>query len=525
MSDGPGNKWADVSTILRRAIPRQQFETWFRGMRLVSLDRERAELTVPNNFLREWIYRKYFGVLRRALREVSGGEPEVEISITADLAAPGRSRTQAGTDSEGAEGPQAAQAGPGDAPSAHHDGSSTPHAPPGPGSAGSGAVDRDRFTGERRPRREQDPRARSQPGFLGGPRNSGPYGQRPQPFGESDVVLNPHYIFDNFVPGPSNNFGYAAAVAVADSPGKSYNPLFLHGSVGLGKTHLLQAVCHQLMERRPGMRILYLSCETFTNHFVAAVANGELDSFRYRYRHVDVLLIDDIHFLANRERTQEEFFHTFNTLYNANKQIILSSDSNPAEIPTIEERLVSRFKWGIVARIDLPVYETRVAIITRKVKMHGVCFSDEVIHYLAENIRSNIRELEGAVNKIAGMAQIYQRPIEMTMARDAIRDLIKPSTYRVSVDNIIRLVAEHFGVPVRDLMGKRRTKSIAYPRQVCMFLARRLTSHSLEEIGGYFGGRDHTTVMYAYDKIRKEVQADPDVAQRLEQLSTKLKAP
>ena len=453
MSDVPDSQWESVSTILRRAIPRQQFETWFRGMRLVALTPEHARLTVPNNFLREWIFRKYFGVLRRALREVSGGDPEVEIQIAQ-------------------EGPAAR------APAV------APRAP-----------------------RESDA-----PG-------------RAHPFGESDVVLNPHYLFDNFVPGPSNNFAYAAAVAVADSPGKSYNPLFLHGSVGLGKTHLLQAVCHQLIERRPAMRILYLSCETFTNHFVTAVANGELDSFRFRYRHVDVLLIDDIHFLANRERTQEEFFHTFNTLYNANKQIILSSDSNPAEIPTLEERLVSRFKWGVVARIDLPVYETRVAIITRKVKMHGVTFSDEVIGYLAENVRSNIRELEGAVNKIAGMAQIYQRPIDMTVAREAIRDLIKPSTHRVSVDNIIRLVAEFYAVPVRDLMGKRRTKSIAYPRQICMFLARRLTSHSLEEIGGYFGGRDHTTVMYAYDKIRKESQANPDVAQTLEQLSAKLRAP
>jgi chromosomal replication initiator protein len=429
-------------------------------MRLLSLGPERAELTVPNNFLREWIYRKYFGVLRRALREVSAGDPEIEICIAE---APSRSQDAA---------PAAAAA--------------PAHRPPS--------------------RPEHSPLT------------------RPHPFGESDVVLNPQYTFDNFVPGPSNNFAYAAALAVADSPGKSYNPLFLHGSVGLGKTHLLQAICHSLMDRRPDMRILYLSCETFTNHFVTAVANGELDSFRYRYRHVDVLLIDDIHFLANRERTQEEFFHTFNTLYNANKQIILSSDSNPAEIPTLEERLVSRFKWGIVARIDLPVYETRVAIISRKVAMHGVVFPDEVVHLLAENLRNNIRELEGAVNKVAGMAHIYQHTVDMDMAREALRDIVPPATHRVSVDNIIRMVADHYGVPVRDLMGKRRTKSIAYPRQICMFLARRLTSHSLEEIGGYFGGRDHTTVMYAYDKIRRQVQEDRDLSQILEQLTTRLKS-
>ncbi len=444
--------WERVATILRRSVPRQQFETWFRGMALVTLTPERAELTVPNNFLREWILRKYFGVLRKALREVSGGDPEVEIRIGEDGGPP-----PDGVETE-------AQA----------------------------------------------------------PRVAAPKPAAPVAYGESDVVLNAQYIFDNFIPGPSNNFPYAAALAVADSPGKSYNPLFLHGSVGLGKTHLLQAICHRLMERRPDMRILYLSCETFTNHFVTAVANGELDGFRFRYRHVDVLLIDDIHFLASRERTQEEFFHTFNTLYNANKQIILSSDSNPAEIPTIEERLVSRFKWGVVAKIDQPVYETRVAIIARKARVHGATFPDEVVKFLAENIRSNIRELEGAVNKVAGMAHIYQRAIDIDLAREALRDLLPPPSSRVSVDGIVRTVADHFGVPVKDLMGKRRSKSIAHPRQICMFLARRLTSHSLEEIGGYFGGRDHTTVMYAYDKIRREAEDSQDLAEMLEKLKVKV---
>ena len=261
--------WDRIATVLRRSVPRQQFETWFRGMRLENCTPEHASFSVPNNFLREWILRKYFGVLRRAVREVTGHDPAIEILIAAE------------SDAEPAP-------------------TAPPTAPP-PSAESATRTRKDAHT-------------------------------------QSDIVLNPQYTFENFVPGPSNNFGYAAALAVADSPGKSYNPLFLHGSVGLGKTHLLQAVCHRMVDRRPDMRILYLSCETFTNHFVTAVANGELDNFRFRYRHVDVLLIDDIHFLANRERTQEEFFHTFNTLYNANKQIILSSDSNPAEIPTLEDR-------------------------------------------------------------------------------------------------------------------------------------------------------------------------------------------
>jgi len=448
-----GKAWDQIAAILRRSLPRQQFDTWFRGMRVLSLSPDRAELSVPNNFLREWIQKKYRGVLRAALREICGGDPEIEIRI-------------------GDEGDPS----------------------PDGGAGGPGEVAREAA------RADAPPPAHT----------------------ESDIVLNPHYTFENFIPGPSNNFAHAAALAVAESPGKSYNPLFLHGSVGLGKTHLLQAICHRLMSRRPGMRILYLSCETFTNHFVAAVANGELDSFRYRYRHVDVLLIDDIHFLANRERTQEEFFHTFNTLYNANKQIILSSDSNPAEIPTLEERLVSRFKWGVVARIDPPVYETRLAILRRKVEGHGVPFPAEVLHFLAENIVSNIRELEGAVNKLAGMARICQRPVDMEMARETLRDLVAPAASRVSIDGIIRKVADYYGIRVSDLQSKRRTKSIAFPRQVCMFLARRLTSHSLEEIGGYFGGRDHTTVMYAFDKIRREAQASSDLSHTLDRLSADL---
>ncbi len=467
--------WERIATIVRRSVPRQQFETWFRGISVVSVGPERLEFRVPNNFLREWILRKYSGVLRSAAREVVSGDPELVIHIAESADSSGSSSS----------GPL-----PGATPSRDADAHRAATAPRSAAEVHTSTVS-----------------ARS-PGIS---------------FGESDVTLNAQYTFGNFVPGPSNNFAYAAAVAVADSPGKSYNPLFLHGSVGLGKTHLLQGVCHRLIERRPGMRLLYLSCETFTNHFVTAIANGELDSFRYRYRHVDTLLIDDIHFLANRERTQEEFFHTFNTLYNANKQIILSSDSNPAEIPTLSERLVSRFKWGVVARIDAPVYETRVAIISRKVKMHGVTFPDDVVHYVAENIRANIRELEGAVNKMAGMAHIYGRSVSMEMAKTALRDLIPISQHRVSVDTIIRTVAEHYGVPVKDLMGKRRTKSIARPRQVCMFLARRLTSHSLEEIGGYFGGRDHTTVMYAFDKIRKEVKVSTDLADLVEHLSTRIR--
>jgi len=458
-SDPTTNTWEKVASILRRSVPRQQFETWFRGMRLTAISPERATFTVPNNFLREWILRKYTGSLRAAMRETLGNDVEIDLRI-ADDGDPGL-----------------------DAPIPAPSDRAAPGAPP--------------------------------PAPLPG---SAP----PPAYGEWDIVLNPQYVFENFVPGPSNNFAYAAATAVADSPGKTYNPLFLHGSVGLGKTHLLQGICHRMMERRPDMRILYLSCETFVNHFVNAVANGELDNFRFRYRHVDVLLIDDIHFLANRERTQEEFFHTFNTLYNANKQIILSSDSTPAEIPTLEERLVSRFKWGVVARIDAPHYETRIAIITRKVRMHGMAFPEDVVKFLGENVRSNIRELEGAVNKMVSLAHITGRPVDIEMAREALRDLVPPAPNRVSVENIMRSVADRFAISVRDITGKRRHRHVARARHVCMFLARKMTSHSLEEIGGYFGGRDHTTVMHGFQRIKNDVQDDPELAQLIDSLRNEL---
>ena len=450
-------------------------------MRLAAISPDHAVFTVPNNFLREWILRKYTGVLRNSVREVLGRDVELDVRI-ADDGDPVGEGDQAGGADQSTENPNSAR-------------DSVPAAAPYRGYAANIRAHK----GSSLPERRATPS-----------------------YGESDIVLNPQYVFENFVAGPSNNFALAASLAVADGPGKTYNPLFLHGSVGLGKTHLLQGVCHRMMERRPDMRILYLSCETFVNHFVNAVANGELDSFRFRYRHVDVLLIDDIHFLAHRERTQEEFFHTFNTLYNANKQIILSSDSNPAEIPTLEDRLVSRFKWGVVARIDAPHIETRIAIITRKVRMHGMTFPDNVVKFIGENVHSNIRELEGAVNKLVSMAHITGQPINVDMAREALRDLVPPAATRVSVDGIMRCVADRFGLSVRDITGRRRHRNVARARHVTMYLARKLTSHSLEEIGGYLGGRDHTTVMHGFQRIRNDIQADPDLAQVLDNLTTEL---
>ena len=337
----------------------------------------------------------------------------------------------------------------------------------------------------------------------------------------NDLVLNPTYTFDQFVTGPCNRLAHAACVAVSESPGKAYNPLFLHGCVGLGKTHLLQAACHRIREVTSDARVLYLSCETFMNHFIEAVERGGMHTFRYRYRHVDILVIDDIQFLAARERSQEEFFHTFNTLYQLQKQIILSADCPPTEIPSLEDRLVSRFNWGLVARMDAPCFDTRIAIIHKKSKTFGLSLSDEVIHFVARSVTANARELEGALARILAAARQADRPVDIDLSRGALgqEPAHRPA---VTIPTILEAVTKHYGVRLADLQSRKRNRSVVFPRQVCMYLARTLTNHSLEEIGGYFGGRDHSTVVHATRTITQLREQDPEFRSALNTISDSL---
>jgi chromosomal replication initiator protein len=357
-----------------------------------------------------------------------------------------------------------------------------------------------------------------------------PAGQSPQ---ESFLIereaclprLDGDYVFENFVVGPCNRLAHASCLAISESPGNTYNPLFIHGSVGLGKTHLLQAVCHKVLDRAPAARILYLTCETFVNHFIDAVENGALNGFRYRYRHLDMVLIDDIQFLAGRDHTQEEFFHTFNTLYQFQKQIVLSADCCPSEIPSLEERLVSRFNWGLVARIDAPCLETRLAIIQKKTKMQHLELPEDVAFFVASRIRSNSRELEGALNRIHGLAALDGRSIDMALARRALGEEHGIQSRQVRIQDIMGLITERFNVRLSDLQGRRRSRSIALPRQLGMYLARQHTQHSLGEIGGFFGGRDHTTVLHAYKSISGRREADLAFRSQLEELEAVLRQP
>ncbi len=345
-------------------------------------------------------------------------------------------------------------------------------------------------------------------------------------YDHDQIVLSPDYSFDNFVTGPGNHLAYAASVAVANQPGLTYNPLFIHGGVGLGKTHMLQAICQTVLQNDPSMNICYLSCDTFMNQFIDCVQRGQMSQFRNRYRHVDLLVIDDIHFLANRERTQEEFFHTFNALYQSKRQIVLSSDSPPAEIPQLEERLVSRFQWGLVTHVSRPDYETRVAIVSAKAELRGLDIPDEVVEFIAKRIESNARELEGAITTLQGHASLRNRPIDLTLAYEALgKPSAKSGASQVSLQDITGAVTAFYNVKLSDLQSKRRHKSIAGPRQVCMWLARKWTRFSLEEIGGYFGGRDHTTVMHSVRTVEDRISQDPEMTHQIEVLEERIDIP
>lgn len=323
-----------------------------------------------------------------------------------------------------------------------------------------------------------------------------------------DIKLNPKYTFENFVVGPSNRFTHAACLAVAESPAKNYNPLFIYGGVGLGKTHLLQAICHYIQSRSPQTNISYLASEKFTNELINAIQHHSTDNFRRKYRNADVLLLDDIHFIAGKESTQEEFFHTFNTLYDAHKQIIISSDRSPKEINKLEERLISRFSWGLITDIQPPDLETRIAILRKKVENVKTKIPEDVIYFLAESIKNNIRELEGALIRVTAYAVLENREISPDLARDILKDMLRESVKTINVDTIQKKVANFYNLNMSDFKARGRSKNIVIARQVAMYLTRELTNLSLPEIGQFFGGKDHTTILHAYKKIKDNVDKD-----------------
>jgi chromosomal replication initiator protein len=467
---------------LGNRVRREQLETWFRSLDVRRADEREIEFSVTSQFVKDWLQRNFLGVLQEAVAGL-GGRTAAPRRVVLSL------RDEDGWDN-------------------------LPLIEPAPLAAEVERV-----------LRMRDERAAVQ-GIPASPTlPSAPAGMpagvaRPAPRRGSNP-LNPNYTFDKFVVGSCNRLAHASSLAIGENPGCAYNPLFVHGNVGLGKSHLLQAICHTIGRRSQDARVVYLSCEDFTNAYIQAIQQNQLDAFRDYYRHADVLVIDDVQFLANKEKTQDEFFHTFNALYDAQKQIVLSSDRPPVEIPTIEERLVSRFKWGLVAEVEAPCFETRAAIVRRKAMGRGVELPDEVARLLAERVTSNIRELEGAVIKVVGFAGITGQPITLSLAESCVRGMPVHHA-QVSSEDVMTLVTTEFAITARELIGKSRTQTVSLPRQVAMFLLREHTENSLEDVGRIFGNRDHTTVLYAVNKIRERSQKDRLFKELLDGLSNRL---
>ncbi len=497
-----------VLQSLAQRMRRENYEYWFRSFQLHLKDENKVEFKVPSVFIRDWLNRNYLETICQAVEEVSGQRLTVNITLDPELQ-PQELETAAletgatGTFHALSEDIHGVMDEVGQAMGGDHGmaatASSSDLGSPAIGGNGLGQRGPDLYSSQ------QGNRPAQRSGGLNSP-----------------TTLNQDYTFEQFVVGPCNQLSHAASLAVGQNPGCAYNPLFIHGNVGLGKTHLLQSICHVIKRQHGVSRVLYLSCEDFTNRFISSAQNRSLDQFREFYRNADVLVIDDVQFLAGKEKTQSEFFHTFNHLYNAKKQIVISSDRPPPEIPTVEERLVSRFKWGLVTHMEQPCFDTRLTIVKRKARLRSTELSDDVCQFIAEQITANVRELEGAVIKVLGLAAITDRPHDLALAEEALQGISTPQPYHIRVSDIISLITSEFSISARELTGKKRTQAISLPRQIGMYLARERTEHSLEDIGRSFGNRDHTTVIYAVSKIKELAKKDRMFKELLARLSNRL---
>jgi chromosomal replication initiator protein len=458
------NTWDKAKSFLKTEINEQVFTVWFAPIQLSGMDDGSITLTVPNQFFQNWIQEKYISLIKSAVFQASGKELEVRFEIKK-------------------------QDPPADAPEAEKE--EKQDSPDKPSTMG---WLKTVFSGTK-----QMPESRYQ-----------------------EIGLNPKYNFENFVVGPGNRFAHAAALAVCENPARSYNPLFIHGGVGLGKTHILQSIGYQVLLKYPRAKIFYISSEEFTNQLINAIRTKTTAKFREMYRNADILLIDDIQFLAGKESTQEEFFHTFNTLYDAHKQIVLSSDRSPKNIPNLEERLVSRFAWGLTADIQPPDFETRTAILAKKSENESVPVPDEVLSFLAEKINTNIRELEGALIRVVAYAKLTACDLSVDLAREVLKGMIEEEVRTTTIPGIQAVVSDYFGLTIDVLKSKKRSQAVAHPRQIAMYLSRELTRYSFPDIGGYFGGKDHTTVMHAYNKISNEIKQDALLKTTIERLVNRI---
>jgi len=480
--------WEAIGEHIAAHVSKDTFQRWFQAITMTIADENEITLTVPNNIYQLWIESNYIALLQTSVASVLGGPRTIHFVTAAEpVAKPASPSLTAGEDIEDVEEDEE--------PSVHR------RTPSLPGkrshkSAPAEAASRARSA-------EVTAEAAHAAAVASG--------------------MNPRNTFSTFVVGANNQFAHAAALAVSQAPARTYNPLFIYGGVGLGKTHLMQAIGQQVAQRGSGGKVMYLSSEKFTNEFIDAIQNNSLVKFRKRYRQADLLLIDDIQFFSGKERSQEEFFHTFNTLFDGHKQIVLSSDRPPAEIANLEQRLVSRFEWGLTAELQPPDIETRLAILRKKAESLTIKLESSILEFLAQRIRTNVRRLEGALMRVASFVSLSDTKIGTDTIEHLLKDILHEESKRtVTIDLIQRKVAEHFDVRVADMTSKRRPQNIAFPRQIAMYLARELTKSSLAEIGEAFGGRDHGTVLHAHRLVHERMRTEEKIRQTVSFLESHL---
>ncbi len=508
--------WTECLEIIRDNVSRQSFRTWFSPLKALRLEDEgslqKLTIQLPSRFYFEWLEEHYFGLLRKTITKVLGANGRLFYDIVIE-----KDDQESGFDGtvmqlparQPANEPQPVQAvgrdtregNVGGVPSSPPTGYGMPHAPVSPSGFGSPAG---------------TPSSASS--SIGNPFVI-PGIQKLQ----VESHLNPNYTFDRFIEGDCNRLARSASLAIAQQPGgTSFNPFLLYGGVGLGKTHLIQAIGNYLHANRPDATVLYVSSEQFTNEFVQSIQNNRVSDFSLFYRHIDLLVIDDVQFFSGKEKTQEEFFHIFNALHQSGKQIILSADRPPRDIKGIEERLLSRFQWGLSADLQPPDFETRMAILKRKAIEDGIDISDDIFEFVAHNIKSNIRELEGALIRLLAHGTLHKREIDLSLAKDVLRDLITDSRVTLTIDQIQRLVCEYFGIEEDLVRAKTRKREVVQARQVAMYFCKKLTQHSLKTIGLHFGGRDHSTVIHANQSVENQIDTDPKFAEIIEEISNKI---
>ena len=476
--------WDLVLSRIEDQVGRHSFSTWFKPTSLLADDGKSLSIRVPNTLFVEWLPKHYSVVLAEAMRDA--GRADATIVFVPD-----------------------------------------PEAPAGAPKSGSrpGHVEIDRRGAQGKPFETESGPSRTFESGKPERAMAGPVEVAPPPVEESARAgsLIPRYTFDSFIVGPSNQFAHAACRAVAETPSRSYNPLFIHGGVGLGKTHLMHAIGHYVVQHHPGLSLTYISSERFMNEMINAVRFDRILDFRSRYRSVDVLLVDDIQFVSGKEGTQNEFFHTFNALHDAQKQIVISSDRPPHEIPALEERLRSRFEWGLIADIQSPDLETKVAILKKKAEGEAVPLPDNVAMYMASRIKSNIRELEGSLIRLLAYASLTSKPLTIELAHDVLRNVLDHEERAITIEQIQKFVAEYYQLKLTELKSRNNSKSVAMPRQVAMYLCKALTHASLPEIGRSFGGKHHSTVIHSIKKVEELRKKNPEFGSQIKNLLDQFK--